>query len=131
MRFWIYPVVVAILSFATPAAAQEAPVRAAFEPQANGDSSASRLPIQDNWLSSDKAFHLASSAFLTAGGFYFLHQEQEVERAKSLLISASVSLVIGIGKEIYDRRKPKHVASWKDLAIDVAGIGIAIFILKQ
>jgi len=95
------------------------------------DSLNKKLAITDNWLSEDKAFHLASSAFITAGGFYFLHQEQDVEREKSLLISAGVSLAIGIGKEIYDRGKPKHVASWKDLVADVVGIGVAMLILRQ
>jgi uncharacterized protein YfiM (DUF2279 family) len=123
MRFWIDLTVVAVLSFATPAASQQA--------QVSRDSLTNPLHTQDKWLASDKAFHLASSAFIASGGFYLLHQEQHVERDKSLLISASVSLVIGIGKEIYDRKNPKHVASWKDLAADVAGIGIAILILKQ
>lgn len=101
------------------------------QPAANRDSLGSHLSIQDKWLSSDKAFHFASSAFMTAGGFYFLHQEQKIECDKSLLISAAVSLAFGIGKEIYDRRHPKHVASWKDVAADVAGIGVAILILKR
>jgi len=85
----------------------------------------------DDWLSSDKATHFVSSAFITAGGFYFFHQEQNVECDKSLLISASVTLAIGIGKEIYDRKNPKHVASWKDLVADIAGIGLAFLILKR
>jgi len=123
MHFTSFITVVAILSFVTPAASQQT--------AADKDTSSSRIPVQDAWLASDKAFHLASSAFLAAGGFYFLHEEQNLERDKSLLISASVSLAIGIGKEIYDRRHPRHVASWKDLVADLAGIGLTILILKQ
>ncbi len=98
---------------------------------ASPDSLNKKLAINDNWLTEDKAFHLASSAFITAGGFYFLHREQEVEHDKSLLISAGVSLAFGIGKEIYDRGKPNHVASWKDLVAGVFGIGVAVIMLKQ
>jgi len=100
-------------------------------PTASPDSLNKKLAIRDNWLAEDKAFHLASSAFITAGGFYFLHQEQDVERDKSLLISAGVSLAFGVGKEIYDRGKPNHAASWKDLVANVAGIGLSLLILKR
>jgi len=123
MRFWICLTFVSALSSITPVAGQEA--------LASRDSLTSRLHIQDDWLTSDKAFHFASSAFITAGGFYVLHQEQDVERDKSLLISAGVSLAIGIGKEIYDRKNPKHVASWKDLVADILGIGVALLILQR
>ena len=95
------------------------------------DSLNTKSTVRDKWLANDKAFHLASSAFITAGGFYFLHQEQNVKHDKSLLVSAGVSFAIGIGKEIYDRRRPKHVASWKDVVADLGGIGIAFLILKR
>lgn len=96
------------------------------------DSLADRMVDHDEWLAEDKAFHLASSAFLTAGGFYFFHQEQDVERNKNLRAAAGVALVLGIAKEVYDKRHPdKHVASWKDLAADAAGIAASVLILSQ
>lgn len=101
------------------------------KPASSPDSLNNQSTIRDRWLAEDKAFHFASSAFITAGGFYFLYQEQDVARDKSLLISVGVSLAIGIGKEIYDRGKPNHVLSWKDLVADVAGIGVAMIILRH
>jgi len=124
MRFWIYLTFVSALSSSIASAAGQ-------EALASRDSLTSRPHIQDDWLASDKAFHFAGSAFITAGGFYFLHQEQNVERDKSLLISASVALAIGIGKEIYDRRHSGRHASWKDLLVGVAGIGMTMLILQE
>jgi len=123
MRFWFVLILLSI--FDNDALANDK------KPASPPDSLSYQSKMRDKWLAEDKAFHFASSAFITAGGFYFLHQEQNVERDKSLLLSAGVSLAIGIGKEIYDRGKSKHVASWKDLVADVAGIGLAILILKQ
>ena len=105
-------------------------VRALRLDVAQQDSLRPRVPAGDRWLASDKASHLASCAFLTAGGFYFLHQEQDVARRQSLLLAGGVAFAMGIGKELYDRRHPPHVASWKDLLADVVGIGVAVLILR-
>lgn len=95
------------------------------------DTLSSRPGIDDRWLAEDKAAHFASSAFVTAAGFYWLRQEQDIDRSRSLLLSGSAALVLGIGKEIYDRRHPRHVGSWKDLLADVAGIGVALLVLGR
>lgn len=98
---------------------------------ASNDSLAIGSQQKDGWLSTDKAAHFAVSAFITAGSFYVLHQEQGFERDKSLLLSAGLALAFGIGKEIYDRRNSKQGASWNDLAADVVGIGVAVISLRQ
>lgn len=95
------------------------------------DSSLCYPETADRWLAEDKAGHFASSAFVTAAGFYWLHQERDADRSKSLLLSAGVALGVGIVKEMYDRRHPPHVASWKDLVADLAGIGAAVLALRR
>jgi Na+-translocating ferredoxin:NAD+ oxidoreductase RnfD subunit len=41
-------------------------------------------------------------------------------------VAALITLVIGIGKEVYDKVSKKGCAEWKDLAADVVGIIIGI-----
>lgn len=129
MRCWL--ALMLLTSFSVAVFATDKKSSAENSVTTASDSLISRLRIKDGWLANDKAAHFAGSAFITAGGFYFLRQEQDVDRDKSLLLSGSVALVIGIGKEIYDRRRPQHVASWKDVVADVAGIGVALLILRR
>lgn len=40
--------------------------------------------------------------------------------------AVAVVALIGIGKEIYDRRTGKGCAEWKDIACDLAGIIVGV-----
>ena len=40
--------------------------------------------------------------------------------------AVAVVALIGIGKEIYDRRTGKGCAEWKDIACDLAGLMIGV-----
>ena len=40
--------------------------------------------------------------------------------------AVAVVALIGIGKEIYDRRTDKGCAEWKDIACDLAGLMIGV-----
>lgn len=38
------------------------------------------------------------------------------------LFAALITLLIGVGKEIYDKVTKKGTASWKDIICDIAGV---------
>lgn len=42
------------------------------------------------------------------------------------LLAVAVVALIGIGKEIYDKRTGKGCAEWKDIACDMAGIMVGM-----
>ncbi|MEN9885579.1 MAG: putative periplasmic lipoprotein [Pseudomonadota bacterium] len=66
----------------------------------------------DSFTGPDKAKHLAGSAAIAAA----VTLATESERA-----GFWASVAIGAAKEIADSRSPRHTASLKDLAADVAG----------
>ena len=41
-------------------------------------------------------------------------------------LSATITLVIGIGKELYDKISDKGCAEWKDIVCDIIGIIIGV-----
>jgi len=85
----------------------------------------------DNWLGKDKFDHAIMSAGMVAAQFYFLHQELEVNTARSRQIAAGSVLAIGLAKEIYDQASGRGTPSWKDLLADVVGIGVAVILVTN
>ena len=41
-------------------------------------------------------------------------------------LSATITLVIGVGKELYDKISGKGCAEWKDIVCDIIGIVIGV-----
>lgn len=67
----------------------------------------------DRLLGADKAQHFATSAALAALG---------TAATRSEVLGFSLSLGLGVLKEVYDSRHPeRHCASIKDIAADAAG----------
>lgn len=60
--------------------------------------------------------HIVVSAILTVGLGLFL----------PTWVAAIVTLLIGIGKEVYDKISNKGYAEWKDLICDLIGILIGV-----
>jgi len=85
----------------------------------------------DDWLGKDKFDHAMTSAGLVAAQFYFLHQEFDLNIAKSRQIAAASALTIGIAKEIYDQTSGRGTPSWKDLLADVVGVGVAVILITK
>jgi uncharacterized protein YfiM (DUF2279 family) len=83
----------------------------------------------DAWLGKDKFDHAIMSAGMVAAQFYFLHQELDVNTARSRQIAAASALTIGIAKEIYDRASRRGTPSWKDLLADGVGVGVALVLV--
>ena len=92
---------------------------------------ASKKSPHDDWLGKDKFDHAITSAGMVAAQFYFLHQELDVNTARSRQIAAGSALAIGLAKEIYDQASGRGTPSWKDLLADVVGVGVALVLVKN
>ncbi|MBD3289837.1 hypothetical protein GF337_13610 [candidate division KSB1 bacterium] len=87
-----------------------------------------KVTFSDSWLAKDKADHFIVSAFLTAGCFYYLSEEQNFSRKKAIHGSVAFSFSIGLGKEIRDGFLIGRAGSVKDIVADLFGIGFALFL---
>lgn len=99
--------------------------------QTPADTSAARSAecARDAWFGRDKADHLALSAASTAAQYYALHRECELSSRRSLQAAAFSTLVLGLAKEVYDATARRRCASAKDLAADVLGVALTIFLI--
>jgi uncharacterized protein YfiM (DUF2279 family) len=86
--------------------------------------------LKDKWLAKDKVDHFASSAFLTAFGYYWANVEFDYSHHKATRFAFGFSFSAGTFKEIYDWKSKKGHPSYKDLIADILGIGFGLFILS-
>ena len=84
---------------------------------------------QDPWLAKDKAQHFFGSFFITGLNLQLL-QRAGVGQKASRQIAAGLSFSIGLGKEIRDGRQKNNIFSIPDLIADVAGIGLALLLVR-
>lgn len=90
----------------------------------------SQADSTDSWVGEDKLKHLAVSAWLTGAGVLAVtHQSRSENRARKVVVPAV--MLIGVGKELVDSRKPNGYFSWKDLTADLVGIALALVVLNQ
>ena len=85
---------------------------------------------RDRWLGADKAKHFFISAFVQSVSFSAL-RATGVTRNSSLIAAAGVTVGVGIGRELYDLRRPGGVSSVKDVAWDAAGALAAAELLRH
>lgn len=81
----------------------------------------------DPWLGQDKFMHFYGSAGICGGSFYFLKYRFDSDAGESAVYSVSITGLIGLGKEAYDRIRGRNF-SMKDLVWDAAGIAAGYFI---
>ena len=83
----------------------------------------------DAWIAEDKVKHAAMSfavtAFVQAGV-----RSADVQTGTAVPIAAAVAGIVGIGKEVHDRRKGGSF-SVRDLAWDAAGIIAGVLVTSQ
>ena len=87
--------------------------------------------IVDKWLAKDKAEHLVVSAFLTGVSYSVLRDFYRNREESSIYCSTGLALSLGLGKEFHDRRTPQGRFSYKDLAADILGIGLGLWIATR
>ena len=93
-----------------------------------------KITLTDSWFGKDKADHFLVSAFLTAGSYYFFKEDQNISYKKSMSLSISFALSLGIVKEIRDgllHNRTASIASIKDVVADILGIGLGIFLFNK
>jgi len=83
-------------------------------------------PTKDRWIAKDKYKHFVTSAFLMGISYNMLRVEGNMTRKKSIILGCSFSFSLGSLKEWRDSKRPKNVASLKDLAVNILGIGLGI-----
>lgn len=76
----------------------------------------------DHWFGRDKGLHFAGSLISAAVISNYLHRFSGLTRNKSGNIGMTVSLSMGLGKELMDSRKQTSRFSYKDLIADLTGI---------
>ena len=76
-------------------------------------------PPTDRWFGVDKVKHFMISAFVQSAAFSAA-RAAGVNRPNAQLLAGVSTAVVGIGREVYDRRQGK-VFSVKDLTWDAAG----------
>jgi putative lipoprotein len=95
----------------------------------NGESDT--LKISDRWLAWDKVEHFGVSAYLSAISYKIYHDFYHNHKESSLYFSFSLTFSLGLGKEVYDQRRPNGKFSYKDLVADILGVGFGLWIATR
>ncbi|PJA26150.1 MAG: hypothetical protein CO189_12410 [candidate division Zixibacteria bacterium CG_4_9_14_3_um_filter_46_8] len=85
----------------------------------------------DKWLGEDKFRHIALSAFISVFSYKVSRFHFNFSENKSVNCAVGVTLSLGSLKELYDSKHPDQTASFKDIAADLLGIGLGIFIATR
>lgn len=84
----------------------------------------------DNWKGKDKAQHFLFSMVASAGANAYADHQNYGHR-EGLLIGLSVSISLGVAKELYDSRPEGTGWSWHDFTYDVAGAVAGSLLYQQ
>ena len=76
----------------------------------------------DSWFGVDKLKHFFMSAFIESVSYSAL-QAMRVNHRAAMTGAIGVTIGIGIGREIHDRRVPGNIFSVRDLTWDAFGTG--------
>jgi uncharacterized protein YfiM (DUF2279 family) len=85
---------------------------------------------QDSWFGADKIKHFFMSAFIESVTYSAL-QAARVNHRPALGGAIGVTLAIGVGREIHDKRTPGNSFSVRDLTWDVVGTTAGAVLLSQ
>jgi uncharacterized protein YfiM (DUF2279 family) len=90
-----------------------------------------RITFSDSWFAKDKADHFLVSAFLTAGSYYFLTEEQQYSKKNAIRGSFGFAFSIGLTKEIRDGFLKGRAGSIKDIVANALGIGVTLLLYSE
>jgi uncharacterized protein YfiM (DUF2279 family) len=88
------------------------------------------LPVSDQWFSQDKFLHFYFSATIAGLSYHIYADQLKRDNNQGKVISVSLTALVGLGKEIYDKKKKNHF-SWKDLFWDGAGLAAGYLLFIQ
>ena len=86
--------------------------------------------VRDSWFSPDKIKHFFMSAFIESVTYSAL-QAARVNHRPALGSAIGVTMAIGVGREIHDKRTPGNIFSVRDLAWDAVGASAGAVLLSQ
>jgi uncharacterized protein YfiM (DUF2279 family) len=89
------------------------------------------LKTCDRWLAWDKVEHFGVSAYLSVVSYKIYHDFYHNHKKSSLCFSGGLTFSLGLGKEVYDEKKPSGDFSYKDLVADILGIGMGLWIASR
>jgi putative lipoprotein len=85
---------------------------------------------QDAWFGIDKIKHFFMSAFIESVTYSAL-QAAHVNHRPALGGALGVTMAVGIGREIHDKRTPGNIFSVRDLTWDAVGATAGAVLLSQ
>jgi uncharacterized protein YfiM (DUF2279 family) len=97
----------------------------------NESEEADTLKLCDRWLAWDKVEHFGISAYLSIVSYKIYHDFYHNRKETSLYFSSGLTFSLGLGKEVYDEKRPNGKFSYKDLVADVLGIGLGLWIVTR
>ena len=86
--------------------------------------------VRDSWFSPDKIKHFFMSAFIESLTYSAL-QAARVNHRPALAGAIGVTMAVGVGREIHDKRTPGNIFSVRDLTWDVVGATAGAVLLTQ
>ena len=87
-------------------------------------------PHQDAWFGIDKIKHFFMSAFIESLTYSAL-QAARVNHRTALGGAIGVTMAIGVGREIHDKRTPGNIFSVRDLTWDAIGAAAGAVMLSH
>jgi uncharacterized protein YfiM (DUF2279 family) len=84
----------------------------------------------DKWFAQDKLLHFYFSATIAGLSYHVYTDQMKRDEDRGRIISVSLTALIGLGKELYDKKK-KNQFSWKDLAWDGLGLTVGYLLFIQ
>ncbi len=87
--------------------------------------------FRDRFFAPDKARHFMFNVISTVFVGKFAGERMGWSDRQSKHAAVTISLGIGLLKEVRDSRQPNNRFSWKDLVADVAGIAVGVALLNQ
>ena len=85
---------------------------------------------QDSWFGADKIKHFFMSAFIESVTYSAL-QAMRVNHRAAFGGAIGVTMAVGVGREIHDKRTPGNIFSVRDLAWDAVGATAGAVLLSQ
>ena len=91
---------------------------------------AQAVVVRDTWFGPDKIKHFFMSAFIESVTYSAL-QAARVNHRPALGGAIGVTMAVGIGREIHDKRTPGNILSVRDLTWDAVGATAGAVLLAQ
>jgi putative lipoprotein len=85
---------------------------------------------QDSWFGADKIKHFFMSAFIESVTYNALQAARLNHRA-ALGSAIGLTMAVGVGREIHDKRTPGNIFSVRDLTWDAVGATAGAVLLSQ